>query len=337
VEYVSTGERLAAFCVSDREFSVVRLAASPRTLERRVTAFLDGAAGEAAGEAAVARELYRALVEPVASRVRELGRSQTPQVIVVPWGPLHRLPFEALLDGDRYLVEKWELSYLPSATILKYLPRPAGKEAAPKRLVALVDPDTDYDGDGNQDYPALPFARVEVASIAPFFEHAVILAEKRALEEACARYGPTGDVVHLACHGEFFPHRPMDSTLYLGRGGASDGRLRAVEIFGMDLRRSRLVTLSGCETGKLNVAPGDDPVGIGTAFLHSGARALLVSLWKVEDEATAALMAAFYKRWLSSEDGNRARALREAKLHLLREGRFVRPAQWAAFVLIGLR
>ena len=129
----------------------------------------------------------------------------------------------------------------------------------------------------------------------------------------------------------------MDSTLYLSRGANSDGLLKAVEVFGLDLTRARLVTLSGCETGRLELGPGDDPVGIGTAFLHSGARALVVSLWKVEDEATAELMEKFYAIWLDKKVTDRASALRQAKLAMIREGRFKRPRQWAAFVLLGRR
>ena len=79
--------------------------------------------------------------------------------------------------------------------------------------------------------------------------------------------------------------------------------------------------------------PGDDPVSISTAFLHSGAGALLVSLWKVEDDATALLMEKFYSKWIR-EGSSKARALREAKLELSR-GAFTHPRQWGAFVLIG--
>ena len=157
-----------------------------------------------------------------------------------------------------------------------------------------------------------------------------------ATEEACVRLSSSRGVVHLACHGEFFPSRPMSSTLYLSKGASRDGLLKAAEIFGMDFRRSRLVTLSGCETGRLDFGPGDDPVGIGTAFLHSGARTLLVSLWKVEDEATAYLMRSFYTTWLKKGHGNLAAALRQAKLKMIRHRKFSHPKQWAAFVLVGI-
>ena len=109
--------------------------------------------------------------------------------------------------------------------------------------------------------------------------------------------------------------------------------MTALEVFGMDLGRARLVTLSRCETGLVNVLPADDTISIGTAFLHAGAASLLASLWKVEDQATSALMQGFYRHWM--EGGKKkVEALRAAKLELLRGG-FGRPHQWGAFVLLG--
>ena len=81
----------------------------------------------------------------------------------------------------------------------------------------------------------------------------------------------------------------------------------------------------------------EDPVGIGTAFLQSGAGALLVSLWKVEDDATAELMQAFYKRWIEDGGESRVRALRVAKLALIAGHGGSAPRRWAPFVLIGPR
>jgi CHAT domain-containing protein len=112
-----------------------------------------------------------------------------------------------------------------------------------------------------------------------------------------------------------------------------DGKLKASEVYGLDLRQSRLIALSGCETGRGRVSAADDAVSIAAAFLHAGAPSLLVSLWKVEDRATAALMKSFYGRWIG-EGKDRARALREAKLDLAR-GEFPHPRQWGAFVLVG--
>jgi CHAT domain-containing protein len=164
-----------------------------------------------------------------------------------------------------------------------------------------------------------------------------VLDGASALERACAARAGQGDVVHFACHGEFYPAQPWDSCLFLAAGPAGspadDGKLRAAEVLGLDLARARLVTLSGCETGRGAVLAGDDTVGLGTAFLHAGAGALLVSLWRVEDRATSALMTAFYKKWMG-ERKDKVTALYEAKLELLR-GAAPEPRQWGAFILTG--
>jgi hypothetical protein len=337
VEYFSTGRSVIAFVVGPQSLRAVDLRLTPRELSRRVADFL--AAG--LGPPAAAEALFEVLAGPLVEHFSAAAPGRAQAVTIVPWGPLHRLPFEALRRpagrGGAYLIEDWEISYLPSASVLRYLPRERAGEAPPSRLVAFVDPDTDYDDDGRPEFPRLPHARAEVGAIAPLFSERVILEDREALEEACVRLTASGEVVHLACHGEFFPSQPLDSSLYLSRGSASDGRLRAAEVFGIDFRSSRLVTLSGCETGRVGVGSSDDPVGLGTAFLHSGARALLVSLWRVEDEATAALMRSFYRIWLQGGGASRVSALRQAKLDLLREGNFIHPRQWASFILIGLR
>src|SRR5262249_6543531 len=203
-----------------------------------------------------------------------------------------------------YMVSRWEIVYLPCASLLKYLNGKDARASPTARLLAIVDPDTDYNHDGKPDLPPLPYARDEVFGFSPRFKEKEILVGSRAVKSECQRFAPQFDVIHYACHGEFYPGRPWESSLFLapeGQGGGpggADGRLRASEVYGLDLRRSRLVTLSGCETGKSQVFPGDDTVSIGTAFLHSGASSLLVSLWKVEDRATAALMKSFYRKWV---------------------------------------
>ena len=332
VEYFDLGPSLVAFVVDAEGVRAARLPVSHRQVSDSVREFLRGGAADAP----LARRLHEQLVAPI-DRLVPGGR-----VIIVPYGILHRLPFEALRrphDSDGYLIHRWEISYLPSASLIRYLEwngreSPSGA-SRPVRLLALADPDTDYDGDGRPDKARLAGARREVASFAPSFARRKILEGARARESTLRRLTGEADVLHIACHGEYYPARPWSSTLFLAADGGdprSDGFLRAYEVYGLDLRGQRLVTLSGCETGLSDVAVGDDPSGLATAFLHSGASSLLVSLWKVEDRATAALMASFYRRWI---DGGKARstALREAKLELVRGG-FSHPRQWASFVLI---
>ena len=100
------------------------------------------------------------------------------------------------------------------------------------------------------------------------------------------------------------------------------------------------MTLSGCETGRGRLH-GADMIGLASGFLAAGARSLLVSLWRVDDRATAGLMRVFYQALRAGR--GRAAALREAQLALLNSGRthtdaiglYRHPAYWAPFILLG--
>ena len=341
LEYFSLGDSLAVFLVQDAKVDALELKLSPGKLKDKVRAYLT----DSASDPELAGELYKALLAPVASRVRKS------RVLVIPHGPLHRLPFETLLGPEGFQVEKWTISYLQSASLLRYLRLNSVRGGAggpgagkrPLKLLALADPDTDYDRDGKPNKVSLVHARKEVAAFSPGFRESVVLSGSQAKESVIAGLSRGQDVIHFACHGEFYPARPWESTLFLAPGGnnrsakrgSRDGLLRAWEIYSLDLKGNQLVTLSGCETGRNEVQGGDDPVGLATAFLHCGAGALLVSLWKVEDAATAELMSLFYDNWIR-HGRERVEALRQAKLAMLK-GKFSHPRQWAAFVFVGDR
>jgi CHAT domain-containing protein len=132
-------------------------------------------------------------------------------------------------------------------------------------------------------------------------------------------------VVHLACHGQFRPDNPLFSALRLG-----DGWLTVRETYELDLE-GRLVTLSACETGAAEIAPGDELIGLVRGFFSAGAPSLLVSFWTVDDAATARLMSDVYTR-LRAGDGPAA-ALRAAQRRALLE--YDHPFFWAPFALFG--
>ena len=113
--------------------------------------------------------------------------------------------------------------------------------------------------------------------------------------------------------------------------GAEDGFLTALEIPGLGLE-ARLVVLSGCGTGNGRLFLGAGIKGLSGAFLRAGAGQVLVSLWNVDDRATARLMGGFYER-LAAGDAP-SRALAAAKASLMRSG-YADPFYWAPFVLIG--
>jgi CHAT domain-containing protein len=251
-------------------------------------------------------ELYRDLVAPVRARLR--GR----RLIVVPHDFLHYVPFHALGEGGRALVDDFAVSYAPSASVHHLCAvRPPG--AAGGALVMGV-PDE-----------GTPFIREEVERVALALPGARLFVGAEAEEARLRELGAGSRYVHIATHGLFRYDNPMFSSLQLG-----SSRLSLFDLYQLELGAD-LVTLSGCGTG-LNVPQGgDELIGLTRGLLYAGARSALVSLWDVNDRSTATFMECFYGRL--RESGDKAEALRGAMLETrASEGH---PYYWAPFVLVG--
>lgn len=118
-----------------------------------------------------------------------------------------------------------------------------------------------------------------------------------------------------------------------GGDGVDDGDLTAYEVASLDLSRAQLVILSACRTGLGELKGAEGVFGLKRAFIVAGAQRLLLSLWDVDDQATAMLMKQFYHAL--AEGQKPVSALRSAKLKMLQTPEFASPASWAGFVLIG--
>lgn len=143
--------------------------------------------------------------------------------------------------------------------------------------------------------------------------------------------------VHFACHGLVDLERPSYSSLALTQGTGDDGFLSVLDIFQLDVPAD-LVVLSACESSRGKVFAQEGVFGLPSAFLHAGARSVLASLWKVDDEATQALMLKFYERWnpKKGKGVSAPQALREAQAHVRSHPKWADPYYWAAWVLWGL-
>ena len=115
--------------------------------------------------------------------------------------------------------------------------------------------------------------------------------------------------------------------------GQEDGLLTALEVAGLDLWGTELVVLSACDTGVGSVRTGEGVYGLRRALVMAGAASQLMSLWKVDDEATRELMVAYYGRLRAGE--GRAEALRQVQLRMLATPQRRHPFYWAAFILSG--
>ncbi len=270
----------------------------------------------------LSRKLYEMLIHPVESHIPPDGR-----LLLVPYGALHTLPFHALYNGQRYLIERCEIAYLPSAAMLllqeaRYSPGKAEAGSAGRALVL-----------GNSDSGRLPYILQEAQRVAALLKSNCYLEEQATIEKLSTSEG-VNTIIHLAAHGKIRTDAPDFSYLQL-----ADGQLNTVDVFNLDLP-AELVTLSGCETGLVTIGGGDELLGLSRGFLYAGARSLLISLWLVEDASTAQLMEAFYQGVLEGQ--SRAGALRNAQRALLtaaREGgrppEWAHPYFWAPFRLVG--
>lgn len=251
--------------------------------------------------------LYDALVHPL---VPHLESAEI--LTLIPHRELHYLPFHALYDGNQYALERWEISYAPSAAILEH----CLSQPAPQRQQALLVgvPDT-----------FAPRVQAEVETLAPLFPHAHTLLSENATFAALREHAPNADILHLACHGQFRPDNPLFSAVRLG-----DGWLNVYDTYRLRLNGG-LVTLSACETGVNAVAPGDELLGLARGLFSAGALSLVVSLWTVDDEATADFMTTFYRDLLAGSSP--ATALRRAQLEMM--AIHPHPFYWSPFVLMG--
>jgi len=314
VEYFDAGEALFAFLLDNRSLSVVRLDGA--RLQEAVSRFRQELTqiGSARHEA-TARELHARLFAPLA------GRLATRKVVIVAHGPLHYLPFNALHDGSTWLVNRHDLRFLPSASVLPFLR--ARTEPKAGEILALGNPDR---GDPRYD---LAFAQAEVAAITRGRPGSKALVRQEASESAFRDLAAGFRYVHFATHGEFNADAPLKSTLLLAKEPQGDGLLTVDKLYSLRLDAD-LVTLSACETGLGRIASGDDVVGLTRGFLYAGSRSIVASLWQVDDAATAHLMTRFYDR-LGRMD--KREALRQAQVETM--ARYPHPFFWAAFQLTG--
>ncbi|HEX7287597.1 MAG TPA: CHAT domain-containing tetratricopeptide repeat protein [Candidatus Angelobacter sp.] len=250
-------------------------------------------------------ELYELLIAPIR------GQLEAHHLIIVPHTFLHYLPFHALSDGKRHLIDDFSISYAPSGSIFAAC---QGKEHASQSGLVLAIPDA-----------RAPYIEEEGRLVADAMGGASLFLGEDATEERLRSLGPQSRFIHIATHGYFREDNPMFSSIRLG-----NSLLSLFDLYQLQLN-AELVTLSGCGTGMNVVVGGDELIGLVRGLLYAGAQTLMVSLWEVHDQSTAEFMRDFYTLYGGVQ--NKAEALRQAALRL-RETH-PHPYYWAAFALVG--
>lgn len=323
IEFFVARDEVVAFVLRNGQTTVARRLATLDDLEAHVDRvhFQIGRAVAGAGRESppsrgerqlrdVRRELGDLHDQLIAPLAREICGAE--RLIIVPHGPLHALPFHALWDGEQYLIERHEIVHAPSASMLAHLAAD-DRSADDAGAVVVGVPDG-----------LAPWIEAEARHVADVLGVTPVLGPAATVDRLLSEASAAG-IVHLASHGRFAPDRPMASGLKL-----ADRWLTVRDIYAMRLRAS-LMTLSGCETGRAAVRNGDELMGLVRGCIAAGARSLLLSLWAVNDESTADLMADFYGAY--RQGISPAAALRGAQRALLE--RKPHPASWAPFILGG--
>jgi hypothetical protein len=257
-----------------------------------------------------------------------------PHLVIVPDGPVSAIPFEVLAEpgSGSLLIERSDISYLPSAQFLR-------REETPKKMlfpwqrqmVALGDPPVSGSDVLAQGWQDLKFSGVEIRSIERLLPgrsevHTRADLQKRYIEGARIENLP---VLHFSTHALVDSENPNRSRILL----ASDYIFQG-EVYGLDLQGVELVTVSACDTARGKTVRGEGVQAFSRAFLAAGANSTVTSLWRVDDEPTAAFMKQFY--FFLSEGQSKSAALRSAKLAFLHSRTaLANPRYWGAFVLTG--
>lgn len=314
VEYYYDNQWVYAFLLTREGLSAMRSEAGELEAEVRAwRAALEDPEGKT--QLPHAQALYKKLIAPI------LPKLDRPRLTFVSHGVLHYVPLAALHSGGEYLIDKFTVRLLPSASVMKYLRGGDIQYAA--GALTLGNPDL---GDPRLD---LEFAQQEAIAIAKMVPQSRAFLRKEANETALRKYGQGFRYLHFATHGEFKADDPLASALILSKDEQGDGLLTVSKLYSMRFDTD-LVTLSACETGLGKIASGDDVVGLTRGFLYAGAATIVASLWKVDDQATSDLMRAFYTNL--SQTG-KLDALRRAQLEL--KGKYPQPFFWAPFQLLG--
>ena len=346
VYYQNARPHLYALVVTRDAVDLVRLG-EQEDLYPRVERYLRIVARPDTDEEELAGELYASLLAPL-EQVLE-GRTR---LLISPDGILSFLPFEALLRREAEsavrALERWDIAYMPSATVYAALREDAAAHDPGTGLVALGDPvypraevlavatTRALELRGVNDLPPLPESGAEVRAIADLFpEDASRLllqgeASVAGLSAALAEVDGRLAALHLACHGYVDTERPFLTGLVLS--GAEI--LSVHDVYKLRIPAD-LVVLSACETGRGQLQRGEGVLGLARAFFFAGSPRVVVSNWKVDDESTRSLMVSTYAR--IAEGAAPGAALRAAKLERFRRGGVrAHPYHWAAFVLWGL-
>jgi len=303
---------------------------------------------------------YRIYWKPISDKIKkDVGK-----IYLSCDGVYNQLNVETFRMGENnFVIDNYFVAQLTST---RQIAEKAVNNTFPDNFVLFGNPLFYVDYDGAQSFPTLLGAEREVEIISAQLKggnkNVTSYLNENAKEDQMKNMNSRNNTVyHIATHGVFkedisqeerersaalgtYNDPFMRSGLLFAAGGnmvqnrnvheynRDEGILTASEVATLNFN-SPLVVMSACETGRGETKVGEGVYGLQTAFLLAGADALLMSLFKVDDDATQELMRIFYQKW--KETGDKRTAIREAKRELRQNPKYVEPIYWGAFVMIG--
>lgn len=298
---------------------------------------------------------YKAFWKPVQDQLLEVDKAY-----VSVDGVYNSLNMNTLkIDAEAYVIDKLALYNLTNTREISKVKNKEVVMSTQSQAVLFG-----YPNFGNEaKVEPLPGTRQEVLEIENLLSNHAIstsayLEDNASEENFTAQHAP--GILHVATHGFFLPDVDLSNNMVMGtnvskardnpllRAGllfsgaartvdnsitlnaGNNGVLNAFEIMNMDLNGTDLVIMSACETGNGEIVNGEGVYGLNRAFQIAGAEKIIMSLWKVDDQATKDLMIAFYQNWIKSEDAQQA----FSKATLAIKAEYKEPYYWGAFVML---
>ena len=351
LEYIVTDDATYLFAITKSaekaavEVNVYTLALKRDELAKQIESFRRQLATRDLGFRAAAVKLYDVLLKPAHAELR--GKNS---LVIAPDSSLWDLPFQALVNNaNQFVIENASITYAPSLTVLREMTKRRMNQStrqAPTNLLAFGNPQSGSATAGrarlslrNHNFDPLPEAGEEVKALGRLYgaSRSKIYVGNQAREDLLKNEAGRASILHFTTHGTLNNASPMYSNLRLAEGGPNDdGLLEAWELMQLDLN-AELAVLSACETARGRIGAGEGMIGFSWAMFIAGVPSIVVSQWKVESAGTRDLMVNFHRSLIGSTKAktNKAEALRQAALKLMRNPETSHPFYWAGFVLVG--
>ena len=270
---------------------------------------------------------------------------------IVPHKELHYLPFHMMKIKDKYLIELYQVVYLPVASLIQFVQEKNPYRVDKSKPVSPLLYASWNDKDEEDEKRLVKQTHTkEIELVAEIFKMDSQIGLD-ASKESFFKQVKDSDLLHLATHGYFID---SDDVMESSGISISDGIsyppplvykedikehknmfISSKELLNIEIKKCHLVTLSSCSTAKSDNLAGDELMGLSRALFYAGAPSVLLTLWEVPVTSKIDFMRVFYTVWLENQAKGKSYAFREAVLELLKHEEFAVPFHWGGYCLVG--